>query len=164
MIAYRVVAADRAADALSGTGAFLYGGRWSSPGTRLVYASTHLSLAALEILVHATTRRFRESRVAVRLELPDDGLRRLDADALPADWDALPAAAAAQRLGDQWAAGGLSLGLLVPTAILPRGPELEESNLLLNPAFPGFAERVRPLEVFPFQLDRRLSHPPRADA
>ena len=34
------------------TGAFRFAGRWNKPGVRLLYASSSLSLACLEILVH----------------------------------------------------------------------------------------------------------------
>ena len=37
---------------LSGMGAYLYGGRWNSPGQYVVYASGNVSLAMLEVLVH----------------------------------------------------------------------------------------------------------------
>ncbi|MDQ3308821.1 MAG: RES family NAD+ phosphorylase, partial [Gemmatimonadota bacterium] len=39
---------------MDGEGARLAGGRWNSRGIPLVYASTHLSLAALEYLVHVS--------------------------------------------------------------------------------------------------------------
>ena len=37
---------------LDGEGAYRYGGRWSSVGTRLAYTSEHQSLAMLEYFVH----------------------------------------------------------------------------------------------------------------
>ena len=50
--AWRIVKAKHAATAFDGEGARLFGGRWNSPGTRMIYTSATLSLAALESLVH----------------------------------------------------------------------------------------------------------------
>ena len=50
--AYRIFKSKHAARWFDGEGAFLFGGRWNSPGTRLLYASSALSLAALEMLVN----------------------------------------------------------------------------------------------------------------
>lgn len=38
----------------SGEGAFLYGGRWNKPGTRVVYGSIDPATAILEVAVHKT--------------------------------------------------------------------------------------------------------------
>ncbi|MDX8406248.1 MAG: RES domain-containing protein [Mariprofundus sp.] len=51
--AWRIVRADYAASAMNGDGAMRYGGRWNSPGTRLVYLAETRALAALEIIAHA---------------------------------------------------------------------------------------------------------------
>ena len=40
------------AHVLDGEGARVAGGRWNSPGRRVVYASSHLSLSVLEVFVH----------------------------------------------------------------------------------------------------------------
>lgn len=50
--AWRLVKQKHAATAFDGDGARLFGGRWNAPGSRVIYTSTTLSLAALEILVH----------------------------------------------------------------------------------------------------------------
>lgn len=58
--------------ALDGEGARLYGGRWNSPGTAMVYAATHIALALLEQLVHVSPARLPASFQALAIELPDD--------------------------------------------------------------------------------------------
>jgi RES domain-containing protein len=50
--AWRIVREDHRSAAFDGEGAWLFGGRWNSRGTRMVYTSITLSLAALETLVH----------------------------------------------------------------------------------------------------------------
>src|SRR6266540_4232279 len=56
-LVYRLVRKKytKRADLLAGEGAALVGGRWNEKGTRLVYASSHVSLVTLEALVHAST-------------------------------------------------------------------------------------------------------------
>ena len=49
---WRIVKTKYAAQAFDGEGARLYGGRWNSPGLRMVYNSENVALAALEILRH----------------------------------------------------------------------------------------------------------------
>jgi len=51
MVLYRITSKAYVRD-LSGTGAFLYGGRWNKKGIRMLYTSGSLSLAALEIVVN----------------------------------------------------------------------------------------------------------------
>ena len=92
--AWRIVKAKHAATAFSGEGAVLTGGRWNSRGVRVVYASSTLSLAVLESLVHlnppvvfkyvafrlSSTRRWSALRVHCRRtgrsNRPDQGARR----------------------------------------------------------------------------------------
>lgn len=61
---YRVGYRIYAKNPLSGEGSFLYGGRWSSSGTRMAHTSTTLTLAMAEFLEH------------VRVEDPTWTLRR----------------------------------------------------------------------------------------
>ena len=54
----------------SGKGAALYGGRWNSVGIEVVYTSSHISLAILEILVrqaHASPELLHASRTGQAL-------------------------------------------------------------------------------------------------
>jgi RES domain-containing protein len=135
----------------SGTGARLFGGRWNSPGTPLVYLSEHLSLALLEILVHADTPDALRDRFYLVVEFEDQLVRELAGEDLPGDWRGSPETEATARIGDAWARSRSSLLLRVPSAILPR-----EHNYLLNPLHPDM-ERLRITEG-PEQLviDSRL--------
>ena len=49
---YRICKTKYAATAFDGEGAFRFGGRWNTRGTRLIYTAGNLALAALEMLVH----------------------------------------------------------------------------------------------------------------
>jgi RES domain-containing protein len=53
LVAWRLDHARHAANWDSGEGAFLFGGRWNSPGTRIVYCSIDPATAILEVAAHA---------------------------------------------------------------------------------------------------------------
>ena len=52
MVVWRICKARHVASAFSGIGAEKVGGRWNHKGERMVYTSSSLSLAALELFVH----------------------------------------------------------------------------------------------------------------
>jgi len=66
---WRIVRRDHAG--LDGEGARLYGARWNSPATAVLYAASHLSLAALEYLVHVDPDDAPDDLVALRLDIPE---------------------------------------------------------------------------------------------
>ncbi len=151
LVGYRLVSPRWASTALSGEGARLYGGRWNSPGKPVVYLGGSRALAALELLVHLSTPLSREKPyVLMGAEVPADVLQSLPKAALPSDWRISPPQRETQALGDVWLASEKSLGLWVPSAIIP-----EESNLLFNPRHPDMS-KVRLGEPKPFSVDPQL--------
>ncbi len=148
MRAWRLTRAAYASDPLSGRGAAIAGNRWNSPGTRIAYAATSRALAALEMLVHVMRDTVPPDMVFVPIDVPDRLVR--EATGLPGDWADLPYGPNARRFGDRWVAAGRSLGLLVPSVVVPA-----ERNLLINPQHRAFGRvRVGPAE--PFALAKRL--------
>ena len=150
MIVWRLCRAGHAA--LDGEGAFLYGGRWNSPGTRLVYTSRHLSLAILEILVHTGPDTLPDGLIKLEISIPEDIRREARAASdLPARWrqDTIRDT---QSVGDRWVAVARSAALLLPSAIVP-----EEENVLINPRHAD-AGRIAVLSQAPLRLDPRLIH------
>jgi RES domain-containing protein len=81
--AWRIVRAARAKSAFTGEGARIYGGRWNSRGTAIVYVSEHESLAALELLVHLTPLIPDARYLSFRLEWEDKLTSRLSVKNLP---------------------------------------------------------------------------------
>jgi RES domain-containing protein len=152
LLAWRLVrpAFGGVSEAFSGEGARRYGGRWNSPGRSLVYASLHLSLAALETLAHADRRRFERDYVAFSLHVPFDLVLELLEEDLPADWRARPSSPGARAIGDAWLAQRASVALAVPSVLVP-----PERNLLLSPSHPRFSE-VTIEAPQPFRFDERL--------
>lgn len=145
--AWRIVKETHAKTAFDGEGAWLFGGRWNSRGTRVVYASATRSLAALETLVHLNPP-MRVRFVARSIEF-DDHLVEV-ATGLPADWKEEPPPASTKRIGDRWALEARTAVFEMPSALIP-----EESNYLLNPAHPDFKRIVLGAPEL-FSFDPRL--------
>lgn len=130
--AWRIVKEKHAATAFDGEGARLFGGRWNSPGTRMVYASGSKALAALENLVHLNPPViFRYA--ALLVEFDAKLVETIEAGHLPAKWSEEPPPPSTQAVGDQWVEEARSAVLEVPSAIIQ-----SETNFLLNPAHPDF--------------------------
>ena len=141
------------ADALSGTGARLTGGRWNARGTPMLYASASRALACLETVVHLGGGvALPLNRYLVRIDIPPAlwAARQRFEPEQHVGWDALPAGRVSIAWGSAWAASGASLLAEVPSVIVP-----EEHNLLINPAHPALGQlRARKL--------RRWLYDPRA--
>jgi RES domain-containing protein len=150
-LVWRIVAARHAERAWSGEGARRWGGRWNPPGVAVVYASSTLSLAALELLVHLDPDLLPVDLMAVAAELPSDPSPAvLRPRQLPAGWRTYPAPELLQELGAEWVRKAGSFALAVPSAVIP-----SEWNVLLNPLHPDFS-RLRLLPAEPFAFDSRL--------
>jgi RES domain-containing protein len=141
----------RAHTAFDGEGARLAGGRWNRRGTPVVYVSQSLSLAALELLVHADAALLPDDLVAIPAEIPDAlKIESVDASDLPRDWRRYPAPESLAERGTAWARAARSPALSVPSALVPN-----ERNFLLNPAHPDFG-KIRAGKPERFALDGRL--------
>ncbi len=148
---YRVLRKAYAQSPLDGEGAFRYGGRWSSPGTRLAYASEHQSLAMLEYFVHLDADDAPQDLVLVTAEIPNDlSQQRVVADDLPSHWRRSPAPAELAGIGDEFVRRAERCLLIVPSALAPH-----ENNWLLNPQHAGF-RRVRVSGLEPLSYDPRM--------
>jgi len=148
---YRVLRKAYARSPLDGEGAFLYGGRWSSQGTRLAYTSEHQSLAMLEYFVHLDADDAPPDLVLVTAGVPDDlPTKRIGVDDLPSLWRRSPAPAELARIGDEFAAEAKHCVLVVPSALAPH-----ENNWLLNPQHRDF-RRVIVQGVEPLSYDPRM--------
>lgn len=145
---WRLVAEKHAAEAFSGEGARLFGGRWNRKGEAVVYTSFSRSLAILEMLVQADPL---PAYIALPAILPKNlAVTVLQEKCLPSDWRRMPAPDSVRAIGGAWLSMGNSCVLQVPSAIVPT-----EWNYLLNPRHHDFAaitfgapERL--------SLDRRL--------
>lgn len=134
---------------LSGEGAFRYGGRWNSPGSRVIYFAESLSLAAYELLVHVPDQVISPYK-RISVDVPEELILELDDSVLPDDWRE-PGHPDLVGIGDNWIASEQSLGLSVPSALVPG-----ERNVILLRDHPDF-EAVRVGDIEDFRYDSRLA-------
>ncbi|MCZ2389868.1 MAG: RES family NAD+ phosphorylase [Acidobacteria bacterium] len=149
--AFRIFKKKYRGEWYDGEGAFRYGGRWNSRGTRIFYASATLSLAALELLVNLTEFDALLGYSYAEIEF-DPGLVQSVANRnkLPPNWRSSPPPAKLRAIGDEWVASGASAVLEVPSAVVP-----VESNFLVNVQHPAFHD-IMLGKVRDFKFDSRL--------
>ena len=148
--AWRIVRAARVSSAFTGEGARLYGGRWNSTGTTVIYVSEHESLAALEILVHLTPLTPDGRYLSYRLEWDDKLTESFPIKNLPARWNAEPPDFRTMQIGDEWVRAGKSVALAVPSVL-----SASEMNFLLNPRHPDF-KKIKISQPIEYRFDSRL--------
>lgn len=153
--AWRITHARYVETAFDGEGARRYGGRFNSPGTPLIYVSSSLSLATLEVLVHLDRRTALTQFVALPVTFDTAEVLILEQKALPEGWNGPVPVPAVQKMGDQWAESKASLLLRVPSVLLPDEVLEYEHNYLINPHHERFSSlKIGPAR--PLVLDERL--------
>jgi RES domain-containing protein len=132
---WRITKSQYTQRAFDGEGAYLYGGRWNNPGSRIVYLSESIALATLELLVNGISPHEANQYVSIPVDIPEDTIVVLNTNELPTDWKKDPAPASTKAIGDAWAAELVSVVLQVPSAVVDT-----ERNFLINPAHPDFSK------------------------
>lgn len=133
----------------SGEGAALFGGRWNSKGTRVVYLGTSLAQAAYELLMHLTRDEVLVTYAHCAVSFDEALIDHIDVADLPDDWMTPRMARPIQTVGDEWVRSGTSLVLQVPSAAL-----VGEFNFLLNPHHPD-VDKLEFGPILPFRFDPR---------
>jgi RES domain-containing protein len=148
--AWRIVRAARAKSAFTGEGGRVYGGRWNSQGTGVVYVSEHESLAALELFVHTMPISPTERYLSFRLEWGDKLTEYFPLKNLPPHWNAEPPTFETMRIGDDWVRRASSVALAVPSVL-----STSEMNFLLNPRHSDL-KKIKISEPIEYRFDSRL--------
>lgn len=134
-----------------GEGARRYGGRWNKPGTRVVYTSGTLSLAALEYLVHVDSDILPDSLVSVKATIPETlAIETINPSDLPGNWKDKIMPVTLQELGTAWANGANTPILKVPSVVIEH-----EFNYVLSPLHPDFPQITWDTYIA-FSFDPRL--------
>jgi RES domain-containing protein len=145
--AFRI--ADSRHRVFDGYGAALHGGRWSSPGRRVIYCAETYSGARLEQLVHLPLGRVPATQVLVVVEIPEGvSTEELHPERLPG-WSARDRIAS-RAFGDRWYDERRSAVLLVPSVAAPG-----ERNVLIDQEHPD-SSRIVASPPAPVVWDERL--------
>ena len=151
---WRICRQPFAAEAFSGEGARRFGGRWNSRGVPMVYSSSSLSLAAIELFVNLEPGQAPSDLVYLSAILPEgEPARTVKADQLPSAWwtdDVAEGPGSTRDLGDTWMRERSSLALMVPSV-----PIRAEWNVLINPRHPRIGE-LQIDDPQPFVFDARM--------
>lgn len=149
MILYRISRLKYARD-LSGRGGLLSAARWHNH-IPVMYTSVNSSTSILEKLVHLQTGEIHNDLVMISLIVPDEATaQQVTIPQLPINWDAYPAPARLQKIGNAWLKLKGALLLYIPSAIDPMA-----QNVLINPMH-AEAEGITIGDVRPFRFDKRL--------
>jgi RES domain-containing protein len=140
MKAWRLSRFDSQQRTFDGEGARIFPGRWNPAGVPVVYASEHLSLAVLEVLVHARVDQIRIVFHAFAITIPDAFVEVVTDEQLPRGWDGAAIARATRDFGETWARERRLVALSVPSVIVR-----QERNVALNPLHADFPQ----LEIAP---------------
>jgi RES domain-containing protein len=147
IVSYRLIKEKHLNSAFDGEGSRLYGGRWNSKGTPVVYTSDSLALCSLEIIVHLPSYQLLKKYFYIKISFDSD----LISDASLADgWDSRPVSKISQSIGDKWIKEKQTPVLRVPSVLMPDG-----NNYLINKDHPD-ANKVEIGKPVLLNFDQRL--------
>ena len=148
MIVYRISDCKFITD-LSGRGAAMYGGRWNSKDTYIVYTAQSRALALLEAVVHIG--KIPEAGYCMAtIDIPDNSIESFPLEKLPPGWYTNPSPNYLKAIGDNFINANKYLALEIPSVLM-----MEEHNYLLNPLHPAFG-KVRIIAERRISVDERL--------
>ena len=148
LIAYRIV--REGLSPLDGSGAYRWGGRWTSPRRHVIHAAESYALAVLESLVHFNRGELPPRLIVAQLRIPANVSREvLLSDRIPG-WTAVQPNSSCQEFGNRWYDERRSAVLMTPSVLSPF-----ECNLLINQAH-SESGSIEVTQVKPAIMDDRL--------
>lgn len=117
----------------------------------MIYLAASVSLAMLECLVHFDDEALLQHYTLLSIDISDTDIVTLNPAALPANWQQLAAPQETMDIGSEWLYSGSSVGLLVPSVVVPM-----ENNLLINPQHTDFTAYLTSAQTIPQIFDSRL--------
>jgi RES domain-containing protein len=136
-------------DDLSGEGSRLFGGRWNNKGQAVVYTSTTISLALLELLIHSASYEEIKTKYLMTIEITtQDTIPAIKPSKLGKNW--IQDINSTKWIGGEFLKAHSSLVLQVPSAVIP-----EETNVLINPNHREI-KKIKLKNTEQFRFDSRL--------
>ncbi len=125
-------------------------GRWNAKGMWIIYCSSTISLAKLEILTNSRT--LPKGRVIMEISIHGKApLKKIKGSFLPDNWQQVPYPKQLHQLVEDQLKDNKYVALVVPSRQSPR-----ESNYLLNPLHPDFKKYVKVKHIISLVFDPRL--------
>ncbi len=138
------------ANDLTGKGAEIYGGRWNSVGTPLIYTAESRALCAVEIAVNTPLYNIPTDYSIISFQIPDETITFVEEKILTINWNILPYSPFTIQMGYLFISEKKSLILKVPSAIIAG-----DYNYLINPLHPDMV-KLKILKIEDFSFDNRL--------
>ena len=149
MFVYRIGSHKRIRD-LQGTGGLYVAGRWHQKGTQILYTSSCISLAKLEVLANSVGK-IPRSLALVTLAFPEAApVQTVTVDQLPDNWHHYPYPSQLSQLTENWLKKETAWIMRVPSAQSPT-----EYNYLFNPQH-TMHDKLEVVEVRNELFDQRL--------
>lgn len=142
-------------DQLEGLGGIYVEGRWHLKGNRIVYTSSSVALASLEVLANAGIEEIPDDLRLLEIDIPDPvSVEVCDPTKLCTNWHGFnPYPHETQEFGTRWLEECRTAVLMVPSAVVP--DIAREYNYLINPVHPEVAG-IHILSDSSFSFDSRI--------
>ena len=145
--AYRI--ADSRREVFDGLGAATFGGRWNSPGRRVIYASETYAGALLEKLAHTNVGLVPSTQSWIEIVVPAGWIVEEVKDHDLPGWDDA-SQQASRAYGNEWYDHRRTTVALVPSVVTR-----VERNVIFNQEHPDFSH-IKAGKPTPVVWDRRL--------
>lgn len=132
-------------------GAYLFGGRWNSKGTEIIYTAANRSLAMVEVAIKLDTYEMSKDYHMLTIYIPDNlKAIKFSIEDLPFNWNSFPRIPETKYIVDNIVQENKHSLIKVPSVVV-RG----DFNYLINPKHKDF-RKIKVIDSVKFPFDDRL--------
>lgn len=132
-------------------GASIFGGRWNSKGTEVIYTAANRSLAMVEVAIKLDTFELSKDFHMLTVYIPDNLKSiKFSIDDLPVNWNSFPRIPETKFIVDNLVLENKYCLIKVPSVVV-RG----DFNYLINPKHKDF-NKIKIIDSTKFPFDDRL--------